>query len=579
MKTLKRAGIAAAAMAGLGILAGVWVLTKDVVIPRNEKGDLDFSNIQTRDREKDQLFSFLGRDLSQIDITIREVDYSYLNESSSSGEEAKEGAGGTTKGEPRSAGTAKTNVKERKLTLARVGGKWVLTAPVHAQADQSAADGLANAIAELRIKGREENVNPLDPKYGLDNPCVIARISRKGNPDIELLIGRDTPVGSDVYMMIKDQPYLYYASSSVKTSLVKQPKDLRDKKVAHFEREDVKAVILEGSAGRIVCEQTGTKKNREWWLTKPVEARADDFAVDDVVDAIRNLEAKDFVDDVKSLGAYGLDKPTVTVRFDFGKARDDVVVKLGKRTKKKLEDSSTYASSTDTAKELIYCMAEGRDEIFLVEADVEGKLNKKPIDLRDTDIVDFETHKANKIVLERKGQERIELVKTDAKWSIQKPEFANADSTKVDDFLWDLKDLKAAEFLDKEVSPTVSGLNNPEVRVQVYLEGQEAPVEIKFGYPERPNAMRYYCQTSSLREPVFVLDSWKEKIPKSVEDLKEKKAESSSTTATTTKTTSKPSTGEKSKAPPVTGESKPKSPTPTKTKPATKAKPTAGKTR
>lgn len=564
MKTLKRNGIAAAVIAALGILAGIWVLTRDVEFVRNEKGERDWGNIQEREQDKDQLFKFLGHDVSNIDITVREVDYTYITDAekkkaeqaATSPPETKTGEAKTgtpeakqPTAEPLAVPESQQSVKERKLGLARVDGKWTLTAPIHGKADQGSADGLATAIAELRVKGTVPDVTPLDPKYGLNNPSVIAQVSLNKGRQITLLIGRDTPVGSDVYLMIEGRRTLYYASSSVKTSLIKEPKDLRDKKVAQFETEDVKALVLDADGSRLVCEQTGKKKEREWWLTKPAEARADNTTVEDVLSAVKNLEAKDFVDDVKSLGAYGLDKPTVVVRLDFGKDEDDVVVKLGKHTQHAVAD--TTSSSTSTPKDMIYCMTDGRDEIFLVEADIEGKLKKKPIDLRDTDIVDYETNKVDKITIERKGQKTIELVKADGKWSIQKPEFANADFSKVDNLLWDVKDLKASEFLDdKPISPTVSGLDSPEIKVTLSVEGQKTPIEVKFGYQDKTG--RYYCQTSTLSAPVLVDNSSPSKIPTSLDALKEQKAETPPSTmpSVTPKATTTPPTGATPPAPP-----------------------------
>ena len=539
MKTIKRAGIAAAIIAGVGVLAGIWVLTKDVVIPRSEKGKLDFSKIEARDKDTDQLFTFLGRDIQQIDVTVREVDYSYLTDAEKQAEEsaAETGPVATPKdgkaadeeeatedeGEAAAAAAKQQDVVERKLGLARVDAKWTLTAPVHAQADQNAVDGLANSIAELRLKGRDETVNVLDPKYGLDNPSLIAKLVLRGGRTAELRIGRDTVVGSDVYVMIEGDNTLYWASSAVKSSLTKQPREFRDKKVAHFESEDVKALVLDASGSRVVCEQTGKKKEREWWLTKPVEARAADASVTAVLDAVKTLEAKDFVDDVKSLSNYGLDKPTIVARLDFGKDTDDIVVKLGKRTEKSTVASTGQADSLP--QKLVYCMTEGRDEVFLVEDSVIEKLDKKPFDLRDTSIVDFDVTKVNKIVIDLKTGKDIELTKTDGKWSLQKPEFANADFSKVDNFLYNLKDLKAAEFLDdKDVSPSVSGLDSPEITVQLTLEDKEGLTEIKFGYPVT-GGMRYYCQTSLMDAPVLVSDMDKAKVPTSVDAFKEEKAE------------------------------------------------------
>jgi hypothetical protein len=117
------------------------------------------------------------------------------------------------------------------------------------------------------------------------------------------------------------------------------------------------------------------------------------------------------------------------------------------------------------------------------------------------------------------------LVKADGKWTIQKPEFANADFSKVDNLLWDLKDLKVVDFLDKqELSPTVSGLTSPEVTVQLFQEGKDTPVELKLGY-KKPDTVEYYCSSSSLSEPVLVTDRFKEVVPDTIDRLKEAKTE------------------------------------------------------
>ncbi|MGQ9732815.1 MAG: DUF4340 domain-containing protein [Candidatus Zipacnadales bacterium] len=539
MRTMKRAGIAAAVLALVGIMMGLWVLTKEVVFPRDDKGKIQWDQTELIDRETNELFAFHQRDITAIDITVREVDYSDLDkqdiDKSEDEEEphAQETSENINKNKERNQTNKEANtsdeepkkeVKERRLGLARVDGKWMLTAPLHALADQDAAEGLAKAIADLTINGKIEGVDPLEPKYGLNNPSVIAKVKRKGGKELEIRIGRDTKIGSDVYLMVVGTPKLYNVSSSVKTSLVKEPKDLREKTVVEFDKEAVKRLILDAKGARIVCEQVGKKDAREWWLSQPVRARAQDFAVTDAIDKVKNLEAKEFVDEVGSLAQYGLDKPSIVARLEFGKGKDDVVVRFGKRISKKLDTDTSYSTSSTTSEQtkLVYCMADGRDEVFLVEANILDSLEKDPIDFRDTTIVEFETTKVKRVTIERKRGVDFELVKADAKWRIEKPEFANADNMKVDDLLWDLKDLKAVDFLDnKQVSANISGLASPAVSVSVYTEGEDEPLVIKFGYQDKEST-NYYCQTSKMRSPCLVSDTWKDILPEKVDDIKEK---------------------------------------------------------
>jgi len=526
---MRRAGLAALVMLAVAIVAGIIFFTKDLVRTKDTSGKVTYK-VGERP-EKDRLFSFGSQDIRSVDVTVREVSYNQT----------------TPSAQP---------VKERELALAREGEQWVLTKPLHALAATGEADGLATAVADLRVRASFTDLDPNDPQYGLRDPCVIARVTTKRGKKYELRIGKDTAVESNVYLWLGGKT-VYYAASSVKTSLIKQPKDLREKKVADFDTSKVKRAIIDHNNVRMVCEQEGKKDKKEWWLTQPVRAQADNYAVDDVVTAIKDIEAKEFVDNAKALSEYGFGNPQLVARIDFGKGKDDVVVTFGKQTKQSIttDTSGTPSSSTTSTtelKDLVYCTAQGRDEVFLVEANVIGKIAKKPIDLRDKNVVDYNVSDVQSVSVVRKAGANFEAVKKDAKWSITKPVAAEASTSKVEDFLWDFKDIKAEDFLDeKEVSLAEAGLVDPQASVTLTIKDKGQPLVISFGRQE-PNGTRYYLRTSAMSKPVLVNQSALDSFPKSVEDLKEKPASLSTTT------------------PPATGSTPPTTLTPT---PATKAPP------
>ncbi len=521
MRTMRRAGIAIAIMAGIGIIAGLYVLVKDVVFTRDDAGKLQAS--LTKVKEKDQLFAFSDRDIKQVEITVREVDYGKDDEDEESTlDEDRE----SDERETAEADAAK--VKEKQLGLARVGEDWVLTKPVHALAAKGEAEGLINAVADMRVSGEYEGVNPYQPQYGLSNPSLIVRIWPKKGDEIRLVMGKDTPIESKVYLAVEGRNTVYVASSSVKTSLTKDPKDLREKKLVEFEEGEVKRVILDHGGKRIVCEQEGTKEESEWWLTRPVRARADNFAVEDLVRDAKGVEAKEFMDEVKSLGTTGLDKPQLVARFDFGKGKEDAVISFGKETQKEVEGEDSYSTEDDSGselKDLVYCQTKGRDEVFLVDADILGKLAKEAIDLRDRNVVDFQVTEVEKVSIKRKKGTSFDLHKAEAQWVIDKPEFANADTSKTEEFLWDLQDTEAADFLeDKDISLAKAGLVNPSIRVTLTMKDEESPLIISFGYKEK-GGTRYYCMTNTMKKPVLVEDRFIDSIPDELDDLKQEEPE------------------------------------------------------
>jgi hypothetical protein len=347
-------------------------------------------------------------------------------------------------------------------------------------------------------------------------------VTLKNRKHVKFLLGRDTTVGSDLYLALEGGETLYYASSSVKTSLVKEPKDLRDKKVAEFDDQAVRRLVLDAGGSRVVCEQSGRKDAREWWLTQPVNARAQDFSISDLVSAVKSLEAKDFVDNVQSTSAYGLDKPTVVVRLDFGKDKDDIVVRFGRRTKQSTEPDSMSTGATGS-QELVYCQTDGRDEIFLVDASALDKLSKKPIDLRDRGVIDYQTVDVIKVEIDRTAGLDVTFEKGDGKWRISRPQVLEADTVKVDNLLYDIKGVEAADFLDNQtVAPGVSGLDKPDITVRVTLQDKQKRTsvkELKFGRLAA-NRIDYYCQSSDLPGPVLVGPTHVEKLPMEIESYK-----------------------------------------------------------
>src|SRR5438874_7012095 len=86
-------------------------------------------------------------------------------------------------------------------------GKWELSKPFKTDADQTACNNLARAIADVELKKTvEEKPAELAP-FGLDKPEVVVTIAVKGKgkqPAIE--VGKTTPVGFSAYFKTSDKP-------------------------------------------------------------------------------------------------------------------------------------------------------------------------------------------------------------------------------------------------------------------------------------------------------------------------------------------------------------------------------------
>src|SRR6266545_552525 len=103
------------------------------------------------------------------------------------------------------------------------------------------------------------------------------------------------------------------------------------KKVVPVKKDEVRKVALETPAGKVVFERVVQPKKdekdrkddeeapaepaSEWKITAPMQARADAFAVDGLLDSLTGLEKTRTLDNADRKDV-GLDKPRATVRLE-----------------------------------------------------------------------------------------------------------------------------------------------------------------------------------------------------------------------------------------------------------------------
>src|SRR5215218_5132147 len=155
-----------------------------------------------------------------------------------------------------------------------------------------------------------------------------------------------------------------------------------EKKVLQVEKDDVTAVTLQSESGTVRMERVklpapakqeekqteeeiDTTPETEWHLRQPLQARADAFAVDGLLDALTNLEQTRVLDDVDARQA-GLDKPRATVRLKTGES--ETILKIGAADPM---GGSTFAA------------VEGRKGAYVVSDSILNEIRKEPGDWRD----------------------------------------------------------------------------------------------------------------------------------------------------------------------------------------------------
>ncbi len=102
--------------------------------------------------------------------------------------------------------------KGERTTVQKQNGKWQITAPVPAVADEGEISGLTSNLSSLEVQRVVDEQASDYKQYGLD-PARLDVTFKAGGQDRHLLIGQKTPTGTDLYARLADKPRVFLISS------------------------------------------------------------------------------------------------------------------------------------------------------------------------------------------------------------------------------------------------------------------------------------------------------------------------------------------------------------------------------
>lgn len=236
------------------------------------------------------------------------------------------------------------------------------------------------------------------------------------------------------------------AEGSLFDALRKETFDLRDKRVVVVGSDTLERIRLEKA---VLARRDGA-----WWIEEPFQLRADGPTVDQIVRAIQDLRALDFVDEKpEDLARWGLDRPAATVRLERGEL-EPIEIRFGEVDKK------------------VYARA-GEGPVVQVLSTILSSLRKEPAELRDKRVLDVKSSQVEEVRFSGEGGEYRVVRRTDengaSRWLILDGESEiPAKGWKVSSLVSTLSTLRAEEF--EEGKPADFGLEPPR-RTVTFVDG------------------------------------------------------------------------------------------------------------
>lgn len=237
------------------------------------------------------------------------------------------------------------------VTLEKQGDKWMVTAPVKAEANQTNVSSLLTNLKQLKITEAIDPRAESHAKFGVSDDKAVHAVFYKGGEKLaDLYFGDSGGRGQMTRLGGREGVFAVKGYSSFLYE--RELKDWRDRTLFKFEEEKVKAVEITNENGTFKFT-----KEKDKWVAKAKGAkdpaskdleRFDEAKLKQAIGAFKALNADNFGSDKKPADV-GLEKPTATITFT-----------LEDGAKKTMHVGSTAEGTSRWAK------VEGSDEIVSI---------------------------------------------------------------------------------------------------------------------------------------------------------------------------------------------------------------------
>lgn len=364
------------------------------------------------------------------------------------------------------------------LVLSGEPGAWQIEGLPEAVLDSSLVTALTDSLQAFK----SDSVIPAAEVaadlgvYGLSTPALTIEAG-EGDARTAIAFGKKNEFISKRYARVSSQDgraTIVLTDDSVFTAASKSRDELRDRNPLQFPDSAVATVIGEWKGSRLAFEQVAGV----WRMSEPVQAEADPEAVLTLVRELRGLKVSQYIDQVKDLSAYRLDKPDATFSLLFRDA---------KRSPVKLSISA--APPQAGSKEEAAYFSLGGETVFKVAANPLPKMLLPASQFRVRRLFTFEVEQAHKMVVSRASGNAREQVTMEVKgngWTVNGKE---GDPVFVLQYLNDISFLEATDF--PAPGQKVTGLDTPSMVFELTLrgvDGKESRRTLVIGdYAEMPS--------------------------------------------------------------------------------------------
>jgi hypothetical protein len=175
------------------------------------------------------------------------------------------------------------------VILALEGGKWMITAPVHFRADQSAVAAALSRGRKIEVRGLVSNNPEKQGIFQVDSAGTLVQVFERGTEKAAFRIGKPGTSDNETYIRREGATEVLVGEGPLAYLYVKSPNDWRDRTVFRADRDRITSVRYRYGDTTFTLSFTDSV-----WQ---VDSRpASPAAVQSLLSTLSNYLANDFLD-------------------------------------------------------------------------------------------------------------------------------------------------------------------------------------------------------------------------------------------------------------------------------------------
>ena len=289
---------------------------------------------------------------------------------------------------------------------------WMIAGPEQMTASSTTLDSFVTELRDLKkedtIDEKPSDLAPFElkpPKYELR-----LKTADPGGQEYSLSIGGKNPSGSFYYAQVPGNPAVISITAQLSSNLDMSVADYREKDALPFEPEKVTSLLVKYKDRELGLENpqnfwTQFRKNPEWKIIKPVQAKGEGSKITTFLWDIKGIKVEKFLEGKERDAAAGqLGEPALEITVQqVGRSPETLVIGKAGRDKKSH-----------------VCMRKSSGEYLTANIEDLKKLDRKYEDLENTHIADFPVNRTERYEV-KTADMTIKAEKKDGEWKLQEP--------------------------------------------------------------------------------------------------------------------------------------------------------------